>query len=52
MSLDVYSHVMPPDEVASERFLALSHDAELTRAESGIGCYAVTAERGGVRQWV
>lgn len=23
MSLDVYSHVMPPDEVASERFLAL-----------------------------
>jgi integrase len=23
MSLDVYSHVMPPDEVPSERFLAL-----------------------------
>jgi integrase len=23
MSLDVYSHVMPPDEAASERFLAL-----------------------------
>jgi integrase len=23
MSLDVYSHVMPPDEVASERFMAL-----------------------------
>jgi hypothetical protein len=23
MSPDVYSHVMPPDEVASERFLAL-----------------------------
>jgi hypothetical protein len=23
MSLDVYAHVMPPDEVASERFLAL-----------------------------
>ena len=23
MSLDVYSHVMPPDELASERFLAL-----------------------------
>ena len=23
MSLDVYSHVMPPDEIASERFLAL-----------------------------
>ena len=24
MSLDVYSHVMPPDEIASERFLALA----------------------------
>jgi len=23
MSLDVYSHVMPPDEVATERFQAL-----------------------------
>jgi hypothetical protein len=23
MSLDVYSHVMPPDEVADERFLAV-----------------------------
>lgn len=23
MSLDVYSHVMPPDEVPNERFLAL-----------------------------
>ncbi len=23
MSLDVYSHVMPPDEIASERFLSL-----------------------------
>ena len=23
MSLDVYSHVMPPDEVESERFLSL-----------------------------
>jgi hypothetical protein len=23
MSLDVYSHVMPPDEVANERLLAL-----------------------------
>jgi len=22
MSLDVYTHVMPPDEVSSERFLA------------------------------
>jgi len=25
MSLDVYSHVMPPDEVPSERFLSLIH---------------------------
>jgi integrase len=23
MSVDVYSHVMPPDEIASERFLSL-----------------------------
>jgi len=23
MSLDVYSHVMPPDEIASDRFLSL-----------------------------
>ena len=30
MSLDVYSHVMPPDEVASERFLVL-----LTRSGGG-----------------
>jgi hypothetical protein len=28
MSLDVYSHVMPPDEVSSERFLALLTDKE------------------------
>jgi hypothetical protein len=26
MSLDVYSHVMPPDEIASERFLSLLSD--------------------------
>ena len=26
MSLDVYSHVMPPDEIASERFLSLLAD--------------------------
>jgi integrase len=26
MSLDVYTHVMPPDEVASERFLSLLTD--------------------------
>ena len=26
MSLDVYSHVMPPDEVPAERFLPLLHD--------------------------
>ena len=23
MSLDVYSHVMPPDEIAADRFLSL-----------------------------
>ena len=30
MSLDVYSHVMPPDEIASERLLALlsEHNSE------------------------
>jgi hypothetical protein len=26
MSLDVYSHVMPPDEIVSERFLSLLTD--------------------------
>ena len=26
MSLDVYSHVMPPDEIADERFLSLLTD--------------------------
>ncbi len=26
MSLDVYSHVMPPDEIESERFLSLLTD--------------------------
>src|SRR5512132_987052 len=26
MSLDVYSHVMPPDEIASDRFLSLLTD--------------------------
>ena len=26
MSLDVYSHVMPPDEIASERLLSLLSD--------------------------
>jgi hypothetical protein len=26
MSLDVYSHVMPPDEVPAERFLSLLTD--------------------------
>jgi hypothetical protein len=28
MSLDVYSHVMPPDEIESERFLSLLTDEE------------------------
>jgi hypothetical protein len=26
MSLDVYSHVMPPDEIAAERLLSLLTD--------------------------
>ncbi len=26
MSLDVYSHVMPPDEITSERFVSLLSD--------------------------
>ena len=28
MSLDVYSHVMPPDEITSERFLSLLTDGD------------------------
>jgi len=27
MSLDVYSHVMPPDEIGADRFLSLLTDA-------------------------
>lgn len=29
MSLDVYSHVVPPDEVAADRVLSLLHDGRL-----------------------
>ena len=36
MSLDVYSHFMPPDELQSERFLASIEPRKLPRCGHGV----------------